>query len=108
MPDNKGAQQISSADAMIFLMDQHGIRDSDDEVDISELLGKLEHADGIAKDVEGRLDDILEDLDRLLESMPGRRTFTVPTVAQTAKTQMPSMVTSSHSHFTYLIISLVL
>ncbi|KAF8743661.1 hypothetical protein AX14_001197 [Amanita brunnescens Koide BX004] len=30
-------------------MDQHGISDSNDEVDISELLNRLESADGMAK-----------------------------------------------------------
>jgi hypothetical protein len=70
MPDNKVASQIlSSADAISSLMDQHGISDSNDEVDVSELLTRLERADGMAKGVEGRLDEILEDLDRLLESV---------------------------------------
>jgi len=70
MPDNKATHQIlSSADAISSLMDQHGICDSNDEVDISELLSRLESADGMAKGVEGRLDEILEDLDRLLESV---------------------------------------
>ena len=70
MPDNKVACQIlSSADAISSLMDQHGISDSNDEVDVSELLNRLERVDGMAKGVEGRLDDILEDLDRLLESV---------------------------------------
>jgi hypothetical protein len=61
-------------------MDQHGISDSNDEVDISELLNRLESADGMAKGVEGRLDDILEDLDRLLESMERRSPVSVPFV----------------------------
>lgn len=61
-------------------MDQHGICDSNDEVDISELLARLECADGMAKGVEGRLDDILEDLDRLLESMEGRGPVSFPPV----------------------------
>ena len=61
-------------------MDQHGICDSNDEVDISELLARLECADGMAKGVEGRLDDILEDLDRLLESMEGRGPVSFPLV----------------------------
>lgn len=61
-------------------MDQHGICDSNDEVDISELLARLECADGMAKGVEGRLDDILEDLDRLLESMERRGPVSFPPV----------------------------
>lgn len=70
MPDNKAARPIlSSADAISSLMDQHGISDSNDEVDVSELLNRLERVDGMAKGVEGRLDEILEDLDRLLESV---------------------------------------
>ena len=71
---------MSSADAISSLMDQHGICDSNDEVDISELLARLECADGMAKGVEGRLDDILEDLDRLLESMEGRGPVSFPPV----------------------------
>lgn len=83
IPDNKVARQnqtLSSADAISSLMDQHGISDSNDEVDISELLNRLESADGMAKGVEGRLDDILEDLDRLLESMERRSPVSVPFV----------------------------
>ena len=81
MPHNKAPHQIiSSADAISSLMDQHGICDSNDEVDISELLARLECADGMAKGVEGRLDDILEDLDRLLESMEGRGPVSFPPV----------------------------
>ncbi len=50
MPDNKVACQIlSSADAISSLMDQHGISDSNDEVDVSELLNRLERVDGMAK-----------------------------------------------------------
>jgi hypothetical protein len=57
-----GLDQISN------LMSQYGVDPSDD-ADISELLGTLETADGMANGVEGKLDDILKNLDTLLESM---------------------------------------
>ena len=41
----------------------------DDEADVAELLRQLESADGIAKGVETRLDDIIGNLDNLLASL---------------------------------------
>ncbi|PSS02361.1 hypothetical protein PHLCEN_2v4054 [Hermanssonia centrifuga] len=43
--------------------------DSLDEPDIEELLRRLESADGIARGVEDRLDDVIGNLDGLLESL---------------------------------------
>ena len=46
-----------------------GDPDALDESTIQELLQKLETADGIAQGVESRLDDIIDNLDGLLESL---------------------------------------
>lgn len=43
--------------------------DSLDEPDIEELLRRLESADGIARGVEDRLDDVIGNLDGLLKSL---------------------------------------
>jgi hypothetical protein len=58
----------SGNDQLSNLMSQYGV-DPNDDTDISELLGTLETADGMANGVEGKLDDILKNLDKLLESM---------------------------------------
>ncbi|KAI0931672.1 hypothetical protein AcW2_000512 [Taiwanofungus camphoratus] len=41
----------------------------DDQLDVAELLRRLETADGIATGVEGRLDDIMGTLDNLLNAL---------------------------------------
>ena len=45
-----------------------------DELNLDELLQRLETADGIARGVEGRLDDIIDNLDGLLESLEAQAT----------------------------------
>ncbi|KAG5641183.1 hypothetical protein DXG03_005845 [Asterophora parasitica] len=40
-----------------------------DDVDVAELLKRLESADGMANDLEGKLDGILATLDGILESI---------------------------------------
>lgn len=62
-----------SADIALLrsLLKEDANQDGADEpdVDIDELLRRLETADGIAQGVESRLDDIIDNLDGLLESL---------------------------------------
>ncbi|KAH7916388.1 hypothetical protein BJ138DRAFT_1139619 [Hygrophoropsis aurantiaca] len=44
-----------------------------EEIDLAELLARLESADNVAKDVEGRLDDLLGTLDSLLTSLENKQ-----------------------------------
>ncbi|KAF8628205.1 hypothetical protein AX15_003995 [Amanita polypyramis BW_CC] len=60
---------VDNRDPLTSLMILHGIDNGDDGTDVSELLSKLEDADGMAIDVEGKLDDILKNLDKLLQSI---------------------------------------
>ncbi|OBZ70685.1 hypothetical protein A0H81_09181 [Grifola frondosa] len=52
------------------LLEQNGGADDDDaEMDVAELLQRLDTADGIARGMESRLDGIIEHLDHLLGAL---------------------------------------
>jgi hypothetical protein len=60
------------------LLSNSSLDDSNGTDDLTEILARLESADGIASGVEGRLDELLETLDNLLISMETRDGETMP------------------------------
>ncbi|KAH7927254.1 hypothetical protein BV22DRAFT_1032006 [Leucogyrophana mollusca] len=67
--------QAGNLDADIARLNTLLSRDNlnaNEETDLSELLARLESADGVAKGVEDRLDDILGTLDSLLTTLENK------------------------------------
>jgi len=60
------------------LLSNNSSDDSDGTDDLMEILARLESADGIATDVEGKLDQLLGTLDNLLTSLETRNEDTPP------------------------------
>lgn len=60
------------------LLSNSSLDDSNGTDDLTEILARLESADGIASGVEGRLDELLGTLDNLLTSMETRDDETMP------------------------------
>ncbi|KAM6498574.1 hypothetical protein JOM56_006522 [Amanita muscaria] len=82
-PKRQGATPANNPDhgrdQLSKLMSDYGV--DDEEADIPELLNRLEATHGVANGVEGKLDDILNNLDTLLESMEhGHQSIIPPTL----------------------------
>ena len=60
------------------LLSNNSSDDSNGTDDLMEILARLESADGIATDVEGKLDQLLGTLDNLLTSLEARNEDTPP------------------------------
>jgi len=81
-PKRQGAAPSSNSDLgrdqLSKLMSDYGV--DDEEADIPELLSRLESAHGVASGVEGKLDDIMKNLDSLLESMERGHQNVIPPI----------------------------
>lgn len=71
IPDIPASVQADIALLRALLKDDAltGDTENPDDPNLEELLQRLETADGIARGVEGRLDDVITHLDGLLESL---------------------------------------
>jgi hypothetical protein len=80
------------------LLSNGSLNDSSGTDDIVEILARLESADGVARDVEGRLDELLGTLDNLLTSLETRDEERIPENEGTITVKAEFAVTSTESN----------
>ncbi|KAI0031041.1 hypothetical protein K488DRAFT_87201 [Vararia minispora EC-137] len=70
--------ELEAAPLQRLLVQVQDVPDNMADEDIAALLQRLEQADGIGKDMEGRLDAILQNLDSLLGALEPEATKQIP------------------------------